>query len=128
TAELNAANQAMRLVLDNVDQGLLVIDAEGKFTGSHSATVDAWFAPLPNTLFELLSRLDANAAAFFQLNWEMLHDGFMPSEVCIEQLPSRISQGEGEKRQTFSLTYRPIMNAEEKLEQLLVVITDITAA
>ena len=43
TEELDAKNQEMRLLLDNVQQGFLTIDRSGRLAGEHSAIVDGWF-------------------------------------------------------------------------------------
>src|SRR5213076_187728 len=43
TAELSARNADMRRVLDNVSQGLLSIDLQGRLSMERSAVVDQWF-------------------------------------------------------------------------------------
>ena len=43
TAELQQRNEAMRLVLDNVEQGLAIIHPSGSLSGERSRAFDAWF-------------------------------------------------------------------------------------
>jgi HPt (histidine-containing phosphotransfer) domain-containing protein len=122
TRTLDEANREMRLVLDNVEQGLLTLDLQGRVVGERSAVVDEW---IPNAgerpLWEALAPLDSEKAAFLQLGWEAIVEGFLPLEVLIHQLPrSFVANG-----RHFVLEYRPILVAGE-LRKMLVVLTDVT--
>lgn len=129
TAELDARNEAMRLVLDHVDQGLLTLDREGRPATERSAITDRWLGEPQEeqTFFGMVERLDANAAAWMELGWEEVVDGFLPVELSLGQLPSRIDAGDRQ----LDLQYIPIVaeDADEdaRPEQVLVVISDVTA-
>jgi len=123
TAALSLRNQDMRRVLDNVEQGLLTVDLEGRLAPERSRAVDEWLGELePGSLFSAyLARIDPRFAEFFRLSFRQLLEGELPEEVLLEQLPSKLVSS---SRQ-FQLTYRPI-HADGKLAALLVVIDDVT--
>jgi two-component system chemotaxis sensor kinase CheA len=117
-------NREMRLVLDNVGQGFLVLSAEGTMQGEHSAIVETWFGSsvAEQPIWEYLRPYDATNAEWLELTWSNLGVPFMPLEVCIEQLPKRfISAG-----RYFDFEYRPLTSAEGTLENVVVVISDVT--
>ncbi len=127
TSELNERNQAMRLVLDNVEQGFLSIDRQGRVSEERSAIVDRWFGPCGRgiTFAEYLRPHAPDTAEMFALGWEAVLDGFMPLELCLDQLAKRMVIGD----RHFELAYRPILDdsAEAELANCLVVMTDITS-
>lgn len=124
-AEIDAANAGMRLVLDNVDQGLVTVTVAGEVTGAQSEAVTRWLGPVPagTTLWKALSVHDPKSARWLEAGWSMIVDDFMPLEVTLEQLPTRVKAGE----RTLSIGYRPIFEGK-RLERLLIVFTDVTAA
>jgi two-component system chemotaxis sensor kinase CheA len=123
TLELAGRNRDMRLVLDNVEEGFLTLAPDGVMALEHSSILDRWFGPYgENTTFaSYLERSSPMFAAYFEVGWEALVDGFMPLEVCIDQLPKRIEA----KGSTWRVRYTPILNSG-KLDGLLVMIQDIT--
>lgn len=125
TAELDERNRAMRLVLDNVDAGLITIDAQGRIKPEFSRSVERWFgAPQSDEpLSAFLSRLDEPLGESFQLGWEQCVEGLFPLDMALAQLPSKLVFG----RRQYELAYRPILGAGESLEGLLVVISDVSA-
>jgi HPt (histidine-containing phosphotransfer) domain-containing protein len=129
TAELDRMNRGMRLVLDNVDQGFLIIARDGTMSPERSAIVDRWFgAAAPHDrLPDYLRSVDAQAAEWLTLGLDSLAEGFMPPALVLDQLPSRMTCGQ----RTLSLAYvpisTPVMLADAgDFDRLLVVITDIT--
>jgi two-component system chemotaxis sensor kinase CheA len=123
TAELGRKNRDMRLVLDNVDHGLITLSADGRMAMERSSIVDAWFgaSPEPVPLWQYLGPVSNSFAMHFELAWEQLTTGFLPLEICIAQLPVRLSTPE----KTFTFRYSPLYR-EGKLEGLLVIVTDIS--
>jgi two-component system chemotaxis sensor kinase CheA len=123
TVELGRRNGDMRLVLDNVEEGLLTLTPEAIMKLEHSSIVDRWFGPFgeDTTFFAYLSRTSPAFADFFELAWEALREGLLPLEVCVAQLP-RVIEARGS---TWHLRYTPLMNGE-RLEGMLVVILDVT--
>ena len=125
TAELSDRNQDMRRVLDNVKQGLLTIDLEGRLAQEHSRVVDEWLGKFePGTTFRsYLGRIDPRFVERFELGFEQLQEGVLPEEVALEQFPQSLSHG----ARRFQLSYEPIYG-HGKLSGLLVVIDDVTEA
>ncbi len=124
TRALDQKNHQMRLVLDNVDQGLLTVNQEGCVSDQRSAVVDQWLGGCEeNARFvDCLARVDSRTADAFEAGFDQLLMGILPVDVSIEQLPSDMSFD----GRSFGLTYTPITH-EDELVQLLVVITDRTA-
>jgi two-component system chemotaxis sensor kinase CheA len=123
TLALERRNAAMRLVLDNVDQGLATIQLDGKLAPERSRMFDEWFAAAPeNAAFsEVLSKQE-RLQLEFQLGWEQLVDGFVPHELALDQLPKQVeAQG-----RNYRLSYKPIQE-ESQLSGVLLVASDISA-
>ncbi len=126
TQELDVKNRQMRLVLDNVDQGLLTVDRAGCIAEQRSSVVDQWLGACgsQSSLVDCLSRVDARTAEAFDAGYEQLLMGFLPIDVSIDQLPTQMAFDD----RHFGISYTPIMDEdEEELEQLLVVMTDRTS-
>lgn len=124
-ADLASHNEEMRLVLDNVEQGILTIDRTGAVCPERSAAFERWFgAPADHAnLGEHLSETDPDFGPWFEMGMEGLADGWMPLELCLSQMPAQINDGE----RTFEVQYRSIPEGSEDFERLLVVISDVTA-
>jgi len=124
TRELAQRNQAMRMVLDAVQEGLIGIDTEGWIAPERSAIVDRWFGPVKGRLklADYVRSHDAAFASWFELQLEQLREGLLPIEVCLDQMPVLIRMGE----RTLQVSYEPIL-ANGTCDGLLVVLDDITA-
>ena len=126
-AMLDGRNRDMRIVLDNVTQGLLTVDRACVISKERSAMVEAWFGPAPEgTRFpEYIRPGNPHAADAFELQWEQLLDAILPLALILNQLPKRMVRGD----QLFEASYTPILaeGEGEKLDALLVVLTDVTA-
>lgn len=122
---IRARNRDMRLVLDNVGQGFLTLDSDARVSEERSRVVHEWFGlPEPGARFwEYIGRTDAKAGERFEVAWMLVADNFMPLELSLDQLPRLIIHTDA---RVFELAYRPILK-DEQLEQLLVVITDVSA-
>jgi two-component system chemotaxis sensor kinase CheA len=123
TLELAGRNGDMRLVLDNVEEGLLMLTPEGIMKLEHSAIVDRWFGPFgeDTTFFAYLSPTSPTFAEFFELGWEAFREGLLPLEVCLAQLP-RVIEARGN---TWHVRYTPLLSSGT-LDGMLVVILDVT--
>ena len=125
TAELGSRNRDMRLVLDNVAQGLITIGAEGVMAKERSAVVEKWFGPVPEgiSLPDYLEARATNFAAHLSMGLMQLQEGFLSREVCVQQLPTSLTTDGRE----YKLTYEAIGD-DDPIQSLLVVIEDITEA
>lgn len=120
-----ARNRDIRLVLDNVGQGFITLEADGTLSTERSRVVDEWFGPVstPMKFWDYLAgRVDGETGKWFELGWTGIQDDRLPLELLLEQLP----KGAQKEGRFFEFVYRPILR-EEKLSKLIVVITDITA-
>jgi two-component system, chemotaxis family, sensor kinase CheA len=122
TTELARKNRDMRLVLDNVDHGLITLSAEGRIV-ERSLIVDAWFGAHDESmpLWRYLTPQSRSFAMHFELAWEQLSVGLLPLETCVAQLPIRLSTPE----KTFTFRYSPFFR-DGQLEGVLVIVSDIT--
>lgn len=116
-------NRDMRLVLDNVEDGFLSVDRDGKMSDERSRIVDEWFgAPAAGaTLFEYLEQIAPKAAQWLRLGWETILEDVFPLDMAIDQLPKRFLYAE----RHFELRYRPLLDGE-RLTGMLVVVSDVT--
>jgi two-component system chemotaxis sensor kinase CheA len=124
-AELHAVNRDMRLVLDQVDQGIATLNRDGTLSPQRSAVLDRWLGtyrvdrPLHDYIAELTN---AELAAWFQVTWSSLCDADLPLELALEQMPKRLETG----GRTFALAFKPIL-IDGDWDKMLFIMTDITA-
>ena len=123
TLELQQRNHAMRLVLDNVEQGLATIQLDGSLSAERSLAFDRWFgAGRDGVGFErIVSPSDERVQSNLRMSWEQLTSGIFPLDLCIEQMPTRLRAGTRE----YALNYRPILDKDE-LQGALLVVNDVT--
>jgi len=121
TAELAKRNAAMRIVLDNVDQGLATIMADGSIDAERSAVFDSWFQVKDASFAGVLASNDNNARDMLLLGWDGVTEGFMPRDVALQQMPKHLLR-EGRH---YQLTYK-LMGNDETLDGALLMVTDIT--
>ena len=121
---LDRAAAGMRLVLDNVDQGLITVDSKGAVVGERSDATTRWLGSVsPNqAVWDLIGKVDPRAASWLETGWGDLAEGLMPLDVVIDQLPRRMTAGKRE----LEVSYRPIHQGSE-LKSVLVMFSDVTA-
>lgn len=124
TNQLDERNRAMRLVLDTVRDGLVIVDVHGEMSSERSAVMERWFGAVGSatSFADYVERHDPTFATWLTLGLECLRSDFMPIELCIDQLPSRIQVA----RFTLDVTYEPVL-VSGRVERLLVALTDVTA-
>lgn len=115
------AHERTRVVLDNVDVGLCVVDLGGRLRSETSPAFDSWFGPLGDggSLPEHLG--DPEFGAWVELGLEMLRDGLLPPEVVVEQLPATLER-DGRR---FHFAWRPLPSGDSP-QAVLVVANDVT--
>jgi two-component system chemotaxis sensor kinase CheA len=124
TAELDQRNSDMRLVLEHVRQGFVTLNRQGVMSLERSAIVQTWLGKSsdPMTFWDNLSRRSVEAGDAFQIGWDALIDGYLPLDLCIEQLPKRMTI----ESRIYTLEYTPIVT-EGELSKLMLVISDVTS-
>lgn len=124
TQELGARNSAMRLVLDNVEQGLATIGIDGSLHAERSAAFDRWFGAARDgrPFCEALAPGEERLRLLLKLGWEQVAEGLLPPEVAVEQMPKRFDLG----GRHFTLSVTPILRGDDVAGALLVV-SDVTA-
>lgn len=124
TAQLDRRNRDMRLVLDNVEQGLVTLDADGAMSVERSAILERWLgvARSEETFANYLEHAAPDTALAFEIGFDQYAMGMLPADVAIDQLPAQMTIAE----RHFGLRYTPILTAEDR-PQLLVMISDVTA-
>ena len=123
-AAIAEQNRQMRLVLESVGEGFLVLDAHGAIEGQHSAVLESWFGPVRHgeRLWEYLRPHDPEQAEWLELTWSNIGAPFMPLELCLEQMPKAWSTGQ----RHYVIDYKPITGAEQRLTMMVVTISDVT--
>jgi two-component system, chemotaxis family, sensor kinase CheA len=126
TVELASRNRDMRLVLDNVDQGLINLSPKGVMAAERSAIVEAWFGePAGGQFFwEYVQAASPTFGLSFQCAWMQIEEAFLPLQVSLSQLPTQLTVGE----RSWSFRYLPLLRdgSEEALEGVLLVIAEVT--
>src|SRR3569623_135992 len=119
--------KAVQMILDNIGEGFMTVDLYGVMSEERSSIVAAWFGESGDkrSFADYIRGRDMTVAEWFELGMESLRDGFLPTEVAVSQLPRRIMID----GRILELNYRPIYHEKdhEKLERLLIVISDITS-
>ncbi len=124
TATIREKQRDMRLILDNVETGLVTVDLEGRLSSECSRVIEKWFgAPVAgDKLAAWLGKRDANFAEWFALALDSVRDGLLPPEVALGQLPKQLK----DRDRTYSVNYQLITGADDAPEKLLVIVADIT--
>src|SRR3569832_2924204 len=119
--------KAVQMILDNIGEGFVTVDLYGVRSEERSSSGAAWFGESGDKrcFADYIRGRDATVAEWFELGIESLRDGFLPTEVAVSQLPRRIMI----VGRILEINYRPIHHEidHEKLERLLIVISDITS-
>jgi two-component system chemotaxis sensor kinase CheA len=125
TAELSARNTAMRVVLDNVEEGLATINFDGSMANETSASFARWFgAPSGGVAIgSHMSRISENLGLAYRVGWDAVAEDFLPWELTLDQLPRAFAAG----HRHYKVHYRPLL-LDTKLTGALMVVADVTEA
>src|SRR5258706_2922932 len=115
TATIREKQRDMRLILDNVETGLVTVDLEGRLSSECSQVVEKWFgAPVAgDKLAAWLGKRDANFGEWFELALDSVRDGLLPPEVALGQLPKQLKDAD----RTYAVNYQLITSADAAPEQ-----------
>ena len=113
-------NQQMRIVLDNVDEGLATIRPDGRLDRECSAAYAQWFgAPSTSHFATQLAPGDAALRAQLVLAWTDLVEGSLPEALLVMQFPSRLVRD----GRHFRLDIKPLEHGQGALLR----VRDVTA-
>ncbi|MFZ5442770.1 MAG: ATP-binding protein [Myxococcota bacterium] len=124
-AEVAQRNRDMSAILDNVSQGLVLVNVDGVVQPAQSAAMTRWFGrPPPGSfIWDFASMHAPRVGAMLKLGWEELREGVMPAEVVLAQLPQEVKI-EG---RTYGLRYQPVGEPSAP-SAVLIVMSDVTEA
>ena len=124
TETIREKQRDMRLILDNVETGLITIDMAGRMSSECSQTVTHWFGePVANApLSAWLGERDPSFGEWLELGLETVAEGMLPRDVALAQLPRLLKAD----RQTYAVQYQTILDGAGEPEKILVIITDIS--
>jgi len=118
-------NQAVQVILDNVPYGLLVVGGDGLMRSGSSDACRALFPGLEETEGVALAaalQLDERDADDLNMAIEQVFDDWMPEEVSLDQIPSRVPVGE----RTLSLSASVVRTEQGAVDGLLFTVADIS--
>ena len=123
---LDQRNRDMRLVLDNVAQGLVTVDREGAIAEERSMAIDRWFrSPSPGVrVWDLFAKAAPSVRSAMWLGWRQVFADILPLDLALSQLPQRVRDGDRE----FDVSYEPIYGNDSLIDKCLVVVSDVTIA
>jgi two-component system chemotaxis sensor kinase CheA len=124
TRELSEKSEQMRLVLDSVEQGLAMIDRQGRLYSECSRVFAQWFGkPERGTPFAAaLAGDDETMTLGLEQAYDQLIDDVLPIELALEQMPARLIRGERQ----FALSFQSVLH-ENQVDRTLVVVRDVTS-
>jgi len=112
----------MRIVLDNVDEGLATIRRDGTFEAECSAAFARWFGQPKGAFAAQLAGDDQQMSGLLQLGWDQLLAGMLPLELALQQFPDRLERD----GRIFKIELQPLMSGES-VSGALLRIHDVTA-
>lgn len=122
TRQLSDRNRQMRVVLDNVKQGLVTIDTAGRFLPECSRAFRETFGePSADRPFTELLSDDPIFKATLNMSYEQLMDDLLPVELSLDQMPRHLSHNGREYGMSFVL-----IENDAGIEGTLLVFSDIT--
>lgn len=113
--------EAMRLVLDSMQEGLVVCRPDGSLTNVLSKAAVEWFGPPRDApVWSYLGDSDPSFALRFEIGFFQLVEDILPFELTASQMPQYLTCGD----RTFGFTYRQVQGGDGGV---LVCIRDATA-
>jgi two-component system chemotaxis sensor kinase CheA len=110
TAELSSRNGEMRLVFDNIAEGLFMVDEQGRLSNEHSAALVRWFGPVRDNepFYAYFGRHSVAFGKLAELAWQQLADGLLGAVPALGQMPtSLVANG-----RTYRFSYQLIGDGE----------------
>lgn len=120
---ISERNRDLRRVLDNVAEGFLTVGLDGAMSAERSGILETWFGVATDgmSFHDYVERVAPKVGASTRVGWSALEEDFLPLELVVDQLPSRLEHD----GRHFTLEYRPLLE-DEAVRDVLVVIRDVT--
>lgn len=114
----------LRLVLDNVPDAFLCVDAEGRLVGARSRQAEAWFGePFDGELvWSYVGQDDPQFAGVLETLWPEAMADALPAELVLSQCPAVLRSGP----RTLRVGFRVVDSGAEP-RRVVVVLHDVTA-
>lgn len=124
--ERKAAQEAhamSRMLLDNIDHAILLVEADGRMAPQHSAAAVDFFGRLrPGTpIWRIFAKGNARFGTWLEACWASAEDGWMPLSEVLGQLPKQITF----RDRHFALELR-VIDPSTSDSPVLVVVSDVT--
>lgn len=115
------AHAHARAILDNVNEGLVIVRDDGVLQPARSAALERWFGTPPEDahVWDVLEARAPGVAEQVELGWDQIGAGWLPPDVALEQLPTRLTGDD----QILELQWSPAGDGGE----IMFVATDVTA-
>lgn len=116
------AHQRARLVLDNVDQGFVIVERNGSLNKEYSNALETIVGPFNSSLkiWEYLAEVSKEAAGWLEISWHQLEQERLPAAMIFSQIPKIISCDRNSHYLSISC------QLVEKIDKVLLMVTDIT--
>lgn len=126
TSELSQRNGAMKLILDNAEEGFMTCELDGRINSEYSAAVASWFGtPTADIkIWQFIHKSSEKKQNMFRLGWDQLVEEFMPFDVTADQLGSPFFV----EQKWFKTKFTAIRDDAGKLKRIMVVAQDVTKA
>jgi len=127
TNDLRQRNEAIRLILDNVEEGLVVINTDGTMALERSASFTRIMGSRSEegqSFSQTIDRVAPGSGDALQCALEQAFEGFLPIEVSLDQAPKLVHTTEA---RSLRLAFRAIGSAGEG-QRVLAIISDVTEA
>ncbi len=119
------ANERTKEILDNLTEGFLIVEKNLVLADVVSkACIDIFGHDIASQPLGDILSLQPGREAYLRDGLDQLFEDFMPLEVNVSLLPTRVLTADG---RTLSLAYHPILDASNAPEKVIIAAMDITA-
>lgn len=122
-SRIEAADREKGVLLSNISDGLVSLDAAGRMANERSSALVRWLGPgqPEQTFWDYIAPSQPEVAALFKLGWDTLWEDVLPLELCLDQMPKRLQAG----AVTLRIHYTPLFE-DQRLSQVMLVLSDMT--
>ncbi len=125
TLALAKRETSVRRLLDGLEEGVVSMNPDGTLRQERSLAVERWFGPQTSATQHAWSYFFSESEdqqALLEMGLEQIQDGFLPFELCVDQLPARTHFQD----RVYQIRYQPEY-LDGSLEAILMILTDVTA-